>query len=102
MEIDLVHLVSGKELCNIFMETHDYLSLKTLFVVISNPFILFDGIWNLLILDQVDTGPLKKSANLKRGLNFKYFKPFIDKVTNKTSTEISVSPHNRSRSRPLR
>lgn len=41
----------------VFLYTHDYLMLKTFFVVISNPLILFGGIWNSLVLNPVDTGP---------------------------------------------
>ena len=48
-----------------FVETQDYLSLNTVFVVIANPLILFARIWNFLILNQLDAGPWEKSANLK-------------------------------------
>lgn len=50
-----------------FVEARGYLSLKTLFIVIANPLILFKCIRNFLILNQLDTGPLEKKANLKGG-----------------------------------
>ena len=62
-----------EELSTIFVETGDYLGPKTVFVVISNPLVLFDGVWNFLVLNQVDTGTLKERANLKKKrLNFKF------------------------------
>lgn len=56
---------------------HVYLSLKTDFIVKSNPLILLDGIWYFLILNQVNTGPLKKSANLKIKVKFLILTQYI-------------------------
>ena len=46
--------------------------METFFVVIANPLILFESIWNFLILNQLNTGPFKKSADLKIGLYFSF------------------------------
>lgn len=37
------------------------------FVVVSHPLVLLDSIWDFLVLDHVDRGPLEKSTNLNRG-----------------------------------
>lgn len=50
-------------------ESHDHLCVEAGFVVVSHPLILFESIWDFLVLCHVDSGPLEKSANLKRGGN---------------------------------
>lgn len=47
-------------------ESRDHLNVIAGFVVISHPLVLFDSIRDFLVLDQVDSGPLEKSTNLKR------------------------------------
>lgn len=48
-------------------ESRDNLGVIAGLVVISHPLILFDSIWDFLVLNHVDRGPLEKSANLKKG-----------------------------------
>lgn len=50
-------------------ESREHLGFKAGFVVVSHPLILFDSIWDFLVLDHVDRGPLEESANLKREKN---------------------------------
>lgn len=49
--------------------SHDHLCVEAGFVVVPHPIILFDSVWDFLVLNQVDSGPLQKSANLKRESN---------------------------------
>lgn len=47
--------------------TEGHLCVIAGFVVISHPLVLLDSIRDFLVLDQVDSGPIEKSTNLKRG-----------------------------------